>query len=254
MNLLIKNGRLIDPATNTDAVRDILIVDHLIKDISPHIAPCPDADIIDASGLVVSPGFIDMHVHLRDPGQVHKEDIESGSKAAARGGFTSIACMPNTSPVNDNCEVSRFILDRAQKTGLVNIFPVAAISKNLESLVPTDMKALVELGVTGFSDDGRCVMNAALFKDALLCAKSLRVPIIEHPEDHNISKDGQVNDGAISATLGVNGIPAAAEDAIIDRDLRLQEEVNSFLHRTHISTAGAVRLIREAKARGVKVS
>jgi dihydroorotase len=254
MSLLIKNGRLIDPAVQTDKVCDILIENGIIKEISPVIKPDSSFEIIDASGLVVSPGFIDIHVHLREPGQEHKEDIETGSRAAAHGGFTSIVCMPNTSPVNDNIKVTSHIINRAKAVGLVNIFPVAAISKNLESQELTDMAALVKAGVKGFSDDGHCVMSEALFKLALEKAKTLQVPIMEHPEDHSISQDGQVNEGAISMKCGLKGIPAAAEDVIINRDIRLQEEVGSFLHLTHISTEGAVQLIADAKKRGIHVT
>ncbi|UCH98342.1 MAG: dihydroorotase [Candidatus Aminicenantes bacterium] len=254
MSLLIKNGRLVDPAAQTDKICDILIENGKIKEISPLIKTGGSLKVIDAKGLVVSPGFIDMHVHLREPGQEHKEDIATGSQAAAHGGFTSIACMPNTSPVNDNINVTRHIINRAKEIGLVNIFPVAAVSKNLESQELTDMEALVDLGVRGFSDDGHCVMSEALFKKALEKAKTLRVPIIEHPEDHAISQDGQVNEGVISKQCGLKGIPAASEDVIVERDIRLQEEVGSFLHLTHISTEGAVRLIADAKKRGVHVT
>jgi dihydroorotase len=254
MSLLIKNGRLMDPAGQIDKVCDILIENGVIKEISSSIKPAGSFETIDARGLVVSPGFIDIHVHLREPGQEHKEDIETGSRAAVHGGFTSIVCMPNTSPVNDNIKVTGHIINRATAVGLVNVFPVAAISKNLESQVLTDMSALVKAGVKGFSDDGRCVMSEALFKQALEKAKTLRVPVIEHPEDHSISLDGQINQGVISAKLGLKGIPAEAEDVIIERDIRLQEEVGSFLHLTHISTEGAVQLIAHAKNRGVHVT
>ena len=254
MKLLIKNGRLIDPAAQTDKVCDILIENGIIKEISSLIKASGSMEMIDASGLVVSPGLIDMHVHLREPGQEHKEDIETGSRAAAHGGFTSIVCMPNTSPVNDSIKVTSHIINRAKAVGLVNIFPVAAISKNLESQELTDMAALVKAGVKGFSDDGRCVMSDALFKQALEKAKTLQVPIIEHPEDHAISQDGQVNEGVISAKFGLKGIPAESEDVIIERDIRYQEELDSFLHLTHISTGGAVQLICEAKKRGIHVT
>jgi dihydroorotase len=252
--LLIKNGRLIDPAGQPDGVYDILIEKEKIKKISSQIDTDTSMEVIDAAGLVVSPGFIDLHVHLREPGQEQKEDIETGSRAAVRGGFTSIACMPNTRPVNDHIDVTRQIRRRAQEVGLLNIFPVAAISRNLESRELTDMETLVAAGVKGFSDDGRCVMSEALFKEALTRAKILRVPVIEHAEDHTLSQEGQVNEGIISAQFGYSGIPAAAEDVIIERDLRLQEEVNSFLHLTHLSTRGSVRLIGEAKKRGVRVT
>ena len=254
MKILIKNGRLIDPTSQTDKVCDILIEDGLIKEISPLLKAGGSMEVIDASGLVVSPGLIDMHVHLREPGQEHKEDIETGSRAAVHGGFTSIVCMPNTSPVNDNIRVTSHIINRVKAVGLVNIFPVAAVSRNLESQQLTDMTALVKAGVKGFSDDGHCVMSDVLFKQALEKAKTLQVPVIEHPEDHSISQDGQINAGVISAKLGLKGIPAESEDVIIERDIRCQEEVGSFLHLTHISTAGAVQLIADAKKRGVNVT
>lgn len=254
MRLLIKNGRLIDPAGDIDMVCDILIEKGKIKEISPLIKPRGSMEAINARGMVISPGFIDIHVHLREPGQEHKEDIESGSKAAVHGGFTSIACMPNTSPVNDNLAVTRHILARAKKVGLVNVFPVAAVSKNLESRTLTDMARLVKAGVKGFSDDGRCVMNETLFREALERAESLRVPVIEHPEDHSISRDGQVNDGVISAQCQLKGIPALSEDVIVQRDIRLQEEVGSYLHLTHISTKGSLRLIEAAKKKNIPVT
>ncbi|MGD2085590.1 MAG: dihydroorotase [Candidatus Aminicenantes bacterium] len=254
MKILIKNGRLIDPTSQTDKICDILIEDGLIKEISPLLKAGGSMEVIDASGLVVSPGLIDMHVHLREPGQEHKEDIETGSRAAVHGGFTSIVCMPNTSPVNDNIRVTNHIINRVKAVGLVNIFPVAAVSRNLESQQLTDMAALVKAGVKGFSDDGHCVMSDTLFKQALEKAKTLHVPVIEHPEDHSISQDGQINAGVISAKLGLKGIPAESEDVIIERDIRCQEEVGSFLHLTHISTAGAVQLIADAKKRGVNVT
>jgi dihydroorotase len=256
MELLIKNGWLVDPVTGMDGVVDILIKGGIIKEISPLIktAGSVGVEVIDAAGLVVSPGFIDMHVHLREPGQEYKEDIESGSQAAVHGGFTSIACMPNTAPVNDSVGVTRRIVERAREVGLVNIYPVAAVSKNLESKELTDMSGLVAAGAVGFSDDGRCVMSEALFKEALEKAGTLHVPVIEHPEDHAISGNGQANEGAAASRCGVKGIPAASEDVIVERDLRLQEEVGSYLHLTHISTGGAVRSIGDARKRNVRVT
>jgi dihydroorotase len=247
MKLLIKNGRLIDPAAAVDRVMDILIEDNKFKEIAPSIKKISGCPTIDAKELIVAPGFVDMHTHLREPGQENKESIASGSKAAARGGFTSIACMANTEPVNDNRSVTEFIIARAKQVGLVNIFPVAAVSRGLlgENLV--EMADLVEGGAVAFSDDGHCVMKADLIRKALEYARMLDVPIIEHPEDHSISAEGQVNEGFISYKYGLRGMLKAAEEVIVARDLILQERIQSRLHLTHISTAGSVELIRNAK-------
>ncbi|MCK5056305.1 MAG: dihydroorotase [Candidatus Aminicenantes bacterium] len=254
MKILIKNGRLIDPGTKTDATLDVLIADGRIAEISAGIKTGGAPDIIDARGLVVCPGFIDMHVHLREPGQEYKETIESGSKAAVHGGFTSIACMPNTSPVNDNLSIVKQVITRAREVGLLNVFPVAAVTKNLAGKEPADMEELVKAGVVGFSDDGRCVMNAGLMRQALIKAGKLNVPVIQHPEDHTLSGDGQVNEGLVSFRLGFKGIPGISEDVITARDIILQEDTGAQLHLTHISTAGSVALIRGAKKEKIKVT
>ena len=247
MKLLIKNGRLIDPAGAVDRTMDILIENNLVKEIAKSIKKTGGCPTIDATDLIVAPGFIDMHTHLREPGQENKESIESGSRAAAHGGFTSIACMANTVPVNDNRSVTEYIIARAKQVGLVNIFPIAAISRGQlgENLV--EMADLVEGGAVAFSDDGSCVMKADLIRKALEYAKMLDVPIIEHPEDHSISAEGQVNEGFISYKYGLRGILKAAEEVIVARDLILQERIQSRLHLTHISTAGSVELIRNAR-------
>lgn len=254
MKLLIKNGRLIDPAGNVDQVMDILIENGKFKEIAKSIKKAGGCSVIDAKELIVTPGFIDMHTHLREPGQENKESIASGSLAAARGGFTSIACMANTEPVNDNRSVTEFIIARARQVGLVNIFPIAAVSKGQlgENLV--EMADLVEGGAVAFSDDGNCVMKADLIRKALEYAKMLDVPIIEHPEDHSISAEGQVNEGFISYKYGLRGILKAAEEVIVARDLILQERIRSRLHLTHISTAGSVELIRNARKMKTPVS
>lgn len=254
MSLLIKNGRLVDPATNRDGIYDILVEKEKIKKIDSNIKGNGKEKVIDAKGLIIAPGFIDMHVHLREPGQENKETIESGIMAAAHGGFTSIACMPNTFPVNDNRSVTEYIISRANKTGSVNVFPIAAISKNLEGVNITEMADLVEGGARGFSDDGKCVMSADLIRKALEYTKMLDVPIIEHPEDHSISGEGQVNEGFISYKYGLRGMLSAAEEVIVARDILLQERINSRLHLTHISTTGSVDLIRNAKGKGVNVT
>lgn len=254
MKLLIKNGRLIDPAGAVDQVMDILIENGKFKEIAKSIKKISSWPVIDAKELVVVPGFVDMHTHLREPGQENKESIASGSQAAARGGFTSIACMANTEPVNDNRSVTEYIIARARQVGLVNIFPVAAVSKGLlgENLV--EMADLVEGGAVAFSDDGHCVMKADLIRKALEYAKMLDVPIIEHPEDHSISAEGQVNEGFISYKYGLRGMLKAAEEVIVSRDLILQERIQSRLHLTHISTAGSVELIRNARKMKTPVS
>jgi dihydroorotase len=254
MKLLIKNGRLIDPAAGLDRAMDILIEDGTVKEIGKAIKKISGCPTLDARDLVVAPGFIDMHTHLREPGQENKESIASGVQAAARGGFTSIACMANTEPVNDNRSVTEFIIARARQVGLVNIFPVAAVSKGQlgENLV--EMADLVEGGAVAFSDDGHCVMKADLIRKALEYVKMLDVPIIEHPEDHSISAEGQVNEGFISYKYGLRGMLKAAEEVIVARDLILQERIRSRLHLTHISTAGSVELIRNAKKARTPVS
>jgi dihydroorotase len=254
MKLLIKNGRLIDPAGAVDRPMDILIENNRFREIARSIKKPSGCPTIDAKDLVVAPGFVDMHTHLREPGQENKESIESGSQAAVRGGFTSIACMANTEPVNDNRSVSEYIIARAKRVGLVNIFPVAAVSRGQlgENLV--EMADLVEGGAVAFSDDGSCVMKADLIRKALEYAKMLDVPIIEHPEDHSISAEGQVNEGFISYKYGLRGILKAAEEVIVARDLILQERIRSRLHLTHISTAGSVELIRNARRMKTPVS
>ncbi|MCU0237334.1 MAG: dihydroorotase [Acidobacteria bacterium] len=254
MKLLIKNGRLIDPAAGVDRVLDVLIENGRIREIARAVKKAPGMAVIDARDLVLAPGFIDMHVHLREPGQENKESIESGARAAVHGGFTSLACMANTEPVNDNRSVTEYIIARSRQVGLANIFPVAAVTRGLlgENLV--EMADLVEGGAVAFSDDGHCVMKADVIRKALEYAKMLDVPIIEHPEDHSISAEGQVNEGFISYKYGLRGILKAAEEVIVARDLILQERIRSRLHLTHISTAGSVALIRNARRQKTPVS
>jgi dihydroorotase len=254
MKLLIKNGRLIDPAAGVDRAMDLLVENGKVKEIARSIKKAPGVQAIDAKEMVVSPGFIDLHVHLREPGQENKESIASGSLAAAHGGFTSVACMANTEPVNDNRSVTEYIIARARQVGLVNIFPVAAVSRGQLGENIVEMADLVEGGAVAFSDDGHCVMKADLIRKALEYAKMLGVPIIEHPEDHSISGEGQVNEGFISYKYGLRGILKAAEEVIVARDLILQERIQSRLHLTHISTAGSVELIRNARRQKTPVS
>jgi dihydroorotase len=254
MKLLIKNGRLIDPAAGVDRVMDVLVENGRIKEIARTIKKSPGISVIDARDKAVVPGFIDMHVHLREPGQENKESIASGALAAVHGGFTSVACMANTEPVNDNRSVTEYIIARARQVGLANIFPIAAVTRGQlgENLV--EMADLVEGGAVAFSDDGHCVMKADVIRKALEYAKMIDAAIIEHPEDHSISAEGQVNEGFISYKYGLRGILKAAEEVIVSRDLILQERIRSRLHLTHISTAGSVELIRNARRAKTPVS
>lgn len=254
MKLLIKGGRLVDPAAGIDRVMDILLDNGRVKDVAAAIKKTGSCPVLDAKGLVVAPGFIDMHVHLREPGQENKESIASGARAAVHGGFTSVACMANTEPVNDNRSVTEYIIARARQVALVNIFPVAAVSRGLQGENLVEMADLVEGGAVAFSDDGCCVMKADLIRKALEYASMLGVPIIEHPEDHSISAEGQVNEGLISYKYGLRGILKAAEEVIVARDLILQERIRSRLHLTHISTSGSVGLIRNARRAKTPVS
>jgi len=253
VNLLIKNGRVIDPASKTDETLDILIENGKIKTISPRI-DLKEAEIIDASRLVVAPGFIDMHVHLREPGEEHKEDIATGSLAAARGGFTSICCMPNTRPPNDNSGITEYIITEARKRAMVNIYPVAAITRGLAGEELTDMADLSQAGAIAFSDDGQPVANSLVMRRALEYSLLLDKLIIDHCEDKNLSAGGVMHEGEIALRLGLSGMPAAAEEIMIARDIILARLTRARLHIAHISTKGGIELVRSAKKKGVPVT
>jgi len=253
MRTLIKNGRVLDPKTGADETLDILIEDGRIADVKPSIK-ARDATVIDASRLVVAPGFIDMHVHLREPGQTAKETIESGTRAAARGGFTSVCAMPNTKPPNDERAVTEFVLAQASKKAAVNVFPIAALTKGLLGWEVTDMAELAAAGALAFSDDGRCVQDNRVMTRVFETAKSLDALVIDHCEDRPLWEGGVMNEGAASRRLGLPGIPAAAEDLMVSRDIILAEALGVRVHIAHLSSQGAVRLVREAKARGVPIS
>lgn len=253
MNLLIKNGRVVDPATGTDDTLDILIDKGKIAAIKPKIE-AKDQKVIDASRLVVAPGFIDMHTHLRQPGQEYKETIQSGSQAAARGGFTSIACMPNTVPVNDNRGVTEFIISEAHKKAVVNVYPIAAVSKSEEGQELTEMADLVEAGAVAFSDDGHPVKTSYLMRRALEYSKLLKTLIIDHCEDKSLTQEGVMNEGYYSYLLGLKGMPAAAEEIIVARDLILAEKTEARLHLAHLSVKGAVDLLCQAKSKNIQVT
>jgi len=253
VNLLIKNGRVIDPTSKTDETLDILIENGKIKAISPRI-DLKEAEIIDASRLVVAPGFIDMHVHLREPGEEHKEDIATGSLAAARGGFTSICCMPNTRPPNDNSGITQYIITEARKRAVVNIYPVAAITRGLAGEELTDMADLSQAGAIAFSDDGQPVANSLVMRRALEYSLLLDKLIIDHCEDKSLSAGGVMHEGEISLRLGLSGMPAAAEEIMIARDIILAQLTRARLHIAHISTKGGIELVRSAKKKGVPVT
>ena len=253
MRLLIKNGRVIDPSSRTDETLDILIDKGKIVEVKPKIE-ADDAQVVDASRLVVAPGFIDMHAHLREPGQEDKEDIDTASLAAAKGGFTSICAMPNTQPVNDNRGVTEYILSEAKKRALVNIFPIAAITKNLEGEELTDMADLVSAGARAFSDDGKCIQNSQVMRRALEYSNFLQTVIIDHCEDFNLSQEGLMHEGFSSHLFGLKGIPSSAEDIMVARDIILTEAARSRIHIAHLSTRGAVYLVREAKRRKIRVT
>ena len=253
MKLLIKNGRVVDPSSGTDETLDILIEKGKIVEVSSKI----DSDaprIIDASRLVVAPGFIDMHVHLREPGYEDKETIASGSMAAAKGGFTSICCMPNTNPVNDSRGVTEYILSEAKKTAIVNVFPIAAITKGLKGEELVDMADLIGAGAVAFSDDGRPVQNSQIMRRALEYSQFLNALIIDHCEDKSLSEKGVMHEGYYSYLLGLKGIPASAEEIIVNRDLILAEKAGARIHIAHLSVGGAIRSVAEAKERKVRVT
>lgn len=254
MDLLIKGGRVIDPSQGLDEKLDILVADGKIKEIGKKLTTGKGVEAIDAKGMIVSPGLIDMHVHLRDPGLEYKEDIVTGTRAAAAGGFTSVACMPNTKPVNDNKAVTSYIIAKAKAEGLVNVFPVGCITQGMKGENLAEMGDMKEAGCVAVSDDGRPVSNPELMRRALEYAKGMGIMLISHSEDLGLSADGQMNDGFTATELGLKGIPWVAEDAAIARDVFLAEFTNSPIHVAHVSTKGAVRIIRDAKARGVKVT
>ncbi|MEW5901437.1 MAG: dihydroorotase [Acidobacteriota bacterium] len=253
MKLLIKNGRVVDPATQTDETLDILIVDGKIVELRSRIAG-GDFPQIDASSLVVAPGFIDLHAHVREPGQEEKEDLATASRAAAKGGFTTICAMPNTNPVNDHRGVTEYLIREAKKKAVVNILPIAAITAGLLGEELTDMTDLIGAGAVAFSDNGQGVQNSQVMRRALERADSLETLIIDHCEDRNLSQGGQINEGTSSRLLGLKGIPASAEDVMVGRDLILAEAAGARIHIAHLSTRGAVGLVREAKKRNARVS
>jgi dihydroorotase len=253
VNTLIKNGRVIDPTSGTDETLDILVIGGRIAEIKPRIDGRSEP-VIDASRLVVVPGLIDMHVHLREPGYAAKETIATGSRAAARGGFTTICCMPNTNPVNDNRRVTEQILAEARRNAVVHVLPIAAVSKGSRGADLVDMADLAAAGAVAFSDDGSSVATSRLMRRALEAAKPLGRLVIDHCEDKALSRDGVMNEGRFSASFGLKGIPASAEEIIVARDLILARELQAPVHIAHLSTKGSAEALRTAKAQGTPAS
>ncbi len=268
MKILIKNGHIIDPSQGIDSIGDILIEDGKIQEIKMQKTPPhppltkggrrggndSELKIIDAKGLMVMPGFVDMHVHLREPGFEYKETIKTGTMAAVKGGFTTVCCMPNTYPVNDNASVTEFIIRKAAQEGHCFVLPIGAITKGQKGEELAEIGTMINEGCIAFSDDGQPVMNSLIMRRALEYSKTFDVPIISHCEDLTLSEGGVMNEGLLSITLGLMGIPAEAETIMVYRDISLAELTGGRLHIAHVSTEGSVNLIRDAKKRGVNIT
>jgi dihydroorotase len=255
MMTLIRNGRIIDPANKRDEIADLLISDgKIVSARSEMSGPRSEIEEIDASNLIVCPGLIDIHVHFREPGFGWKETIESGARAAAAGGFTTVVCMPNTSPVADSPSTIAWIKDRAAEVAGIHVLPTGAISKNLagEELAP--IGSLAQAGVVAITDDGHCIQNNELMRRAVEYARMFDLPVLDHCQDYNLVGNGVVHEGYWSTLLGLPGWPGAGEEAIVARNIMLAELCDHRIHCQHVSAAGSVRLLREARARGVKIS
>lgn len=255
MNLLIINGHVIDPAAGQNSGKNVLIENGKVAAWLDLNEPAPTGvEIFDASGLVVAPGFIDMHVHLREPGQEHKETIATGCAAAVAGGWTSVCPMPNTHPVNDNAAITRYIIEQAERSGLANVFPVGAITKSSDGLELAEMGEMKAAGAVAVSDDGQPVPNAGIMRRAMQYARDFDLPVIDHCEDKSLSNGGVMHEGRISLVLGLKGIPALAEELDVVRDIVLAEETGVHIHIAHISSKGAIEAVRRAKNEGVRVT
>ncbi len=252
-SLLIKNGRVIDPASGQDGPADVLLENGQVTALARNLSSA-GAEVFDATGLIVAPGFIDMHVHLREPGIEHSETIETGARAAAAGGFTSICCMPNTLPVNDNATVTSYIIERARQYAAVNVFPIGAITKNSAGEELAAYGSMKNAGIVAISDDGRPVMNARVMRRAMQMAKSFDLPVIDHCEDLNLSAGGEMHEGVQSTRLGLRGIPGSSEDVMVARDILLAETTGTRFHVAHISSRHSIHMVQFAKKRGLPVT
>jgi dihydroorotase len=251
--LAIRGGRVLDPARGLDTTADILIEGGRIADVGPGLANGVE-NVVDAQGLVVCPGFVDIHCHLRDPGFEQKETIETGTRAAARGGFTTVCCMPNTEPPIDSRASVEYVLRTAAAVGAVRVLPIGCVSRGRRGETLAELAELAEAGVVGFSDDGNPVADGALMRRALEYSRVLGLPVIDHCEDPSLAKDGVMHEGWVATRLGLRGQPAAAEEAAVARDIALAEFTGSHVHIAHVSSRGSVDLVRAAKARGVNVT
>jgi dihydroorotase len=255
VSYLLKNGRVVDPATGRDGVFDVLVIDGVVVRVGPNLVVPDGVRVLDVpAGCVVTPGLIDMHVHLREPGQEHKETVLTGTRSAVAGGFTAVACMPNTVPVNDSASVTRYILDKAESAGLARVYPIGAVSVGSQGGQLAEIGELAAAGCVAVSDDGHPVATALLMRRALEYAGMLNVLVIDHCEDPTLKGDGVVHEGAVASALGLRGIPGEAEEIMVARDVILAGLTGAPVHIAHLSTAGSLRAVREGKARGVRVT
>jgi len=251
--LLIKHGRVVDPTQRLDEGLSVLIVDGKVARLAERIDD-KEAEVFDATGLVIAPGFVDVHVHLREPGFEYKETVASGSAAAVAGGFTSVCCMPNTQPANDSAAVTEFIRARAAEAGLARIYPIGAVSKGLQGDELAEMGEMVRAGAVGFSDDGKPVVSSYLMRRALEYSQLFDVPVVDHCEDPSLAAKGVMHEGAVATRLGLRGMPAAAEEVMAARDVVLAELTGGRVHIAHVSTRGALDRVRGGKGKGVAVT
>jgi dihydroorotase len=251
--LLIKNGRVLDPASKTDATLDVLVDGDRIAKVGANL-PANGSEMFEATGLVVAPGFIDLHCHLREPGQELSETIETGTKAAARGGFTAVCCMPNTQPVNDNASVTRGIVERANAAGCVRVWPIGAVSLGSKGQALAEIAAMKDAGIVAVSDDGKPVATARLMRQAMEYCESLGLPVIDHCEDPSLFAGGAMREGPQSARLGLKGIPAQSESICVARDVEVVGLTKARLHIAHLSTRGSLDYVRAAKKKGLGVT
>jgi dihydroorotase len=254
--LLVKNGRVVDPASKTDAAMDVLLDGEKIAEAAAagKFSSPQDAEVFDATGLIVAPGFIDIHAHLREPGQESSETIETGTRAAARGGFTAVCCMPNTKPVNDNASVTRFILDRAKAGASVRVWPIGAASVGSKGEAIAEIAAMKQAGIVAVSDDGKPIATAKLTRQVMDYCRSLDIPVIEHSEDVSLAAGAVMREGVTSTRLGLAGMPGAAESVCVARDVQLAELTSARLHIAHLSAKGSLEQVRWAKQRDLRVT